>query len=126
QRLEERLRECGLEIHREKTRIVYCKDSRRTSSSEHIQFDFLGYTFRPRRIVDRRGRARSGFTPAVSRQSMTSMRQSLRRWRLQLHSSLSLEQLASRVATKVRGWMAYYCRFRGSEFQPVADHIDRL
>lgn len=126
QRLEARLHECGLEIHPAKTRVVYCKDSRRTGTAEHVQFDFLGYTFRPRRIVDRNGRPRTGFTPAVSRQSMTSMRQSLRRWRLQLHSFLSLEELAVRVAPKVKGWMAYYCRFRGSEFQPVADYLDRI
>lgn len=126
EQLEARLRECGLESHPDKTRVVYCKDSKRTGTYEHIEFDFLGYSFRPRRIVDRQGRARSGFTPAVSRQSMTAMRQSTRRSRLPLHSSLSLEDLAIRMAPRVRGWMAYYCRFRGSEFQPVADHLDRL
>ena len=29
------------------------------------------------------------------------------------------------LAPRVRGWINYYCRFRGSEFQPVADHLDR-
>ena len=126
EQLAARLQDCGLEMHPEKTRIVYCKDSRRTKNYEHIQFDFLGYTFRPRRVVDRQGRIRTGFTPAVSRQSMTAMRQSLRHCRLQLRSELSPEQLAARLAPRVRGWMAYYCRFRGSEFQPVAEYIDRL
>ena len=45
----QRLRECRLELHPEKTRIVYCPDSDRKGQHEHIQFDFLGYTFRPRR-----------------------------------------------------------------------------
>ena len=126
EQLAARLRDCRLEMHTGKTRIVYCKDSRRTKNYEHIQFDFLGYTFRPRRVVDRRGRIRTGFTPAVSRLSMTAMRQSLRHCRLQLCSELSTEQLAARLAPRVRGWMAYYCRFRGSEFQPVAKYIDRL
>ncbi len=121
-----RLRDCGLEMHPGKTRVVYCKDSRRTGTYEHIKFDFLGYTFRPRRIVDRNGRVRAGFTPAVSRQAMTAMRQSMRRWRLKLRSELSLEDLARLTAPRVRGWIRYYCRFRGSEFQPVADHLDRL
>ncbi len=121
-----RLRECGLEMHPEKTRVVYCKDSRRTGTHEHVQFDFLGYTFRPRRIVDRRGRKRTGFTPAVSRQAMRAMRQSLRRWHLHLRSALSLDELARIIGPRVRGWMRYYCRFRGSEFQPIAEHIDRL
>jgi len=119
--LAERLRYCGLELHPEKTRIVYCKDSKRRGTHEHVQFDFLGYTFRPRRIIDGLGRVRTGFTPAVSRQSMIAMRQRVRFWRLQLQSSLSIDELAQVMAPRVRGWINYYCRFRGSEFQPVAD-----
>lgn len=124
--LDARLRDCGLELHPEKTRVVYCKDSNRPGTYEHVQFDFLGYTFRPRRIVDRYGRVRTGYSPAVSRQAMTTMRQALRRWHLPLLSALSLDDLARVIAPRVRGWMAYYCRFRGSEFQPVAVHLDRL
>lgn len=124
--LAERLRECGLEMHPEKTRIVYCKDSRRKGSHEHIAFDFLGYTFRPRRHVDKFGRIRTGFNPAVSRQATTAMRQSMRRWHLTLRSELSLDDIARLTAPRVRGWMNYYCRFRGSEFQPVAEHLDRV
>jgi RNA-directed DNA polymerase len=124
--LAERLTACGLELHPDKTRVVYCKDSRRTGHHEHIQFDFLGYTFRPRRIVGRRGRPSSGFTPAVSRFSMTAMRQSMRRRKLHLYSSLSIGELAHATAPQMRGWMRYYCRFRGSEFQPVAEHLNRI
>jgi RNA-directed DNA polymerase len=113
-------------MHPGKTRIVYCKDSKRTGTYEHIAFDFLGYTFRPRRIVDGRGRIRTGFTPAVSRQAMKSMRQTMRRWRLPLRSELSLGDLERMMAPRVRGWINYYCRFRGSEFQAVADHLDRI
>lgn len=126
EQLAKRLRDCGLEMHPEKTRIVYCKDSKRTGTHEYISFDFLGYTFRPRRIIDGRGRVRTGFTPAVSRQSMKAMRQSMRRWHLTLRSELSLEDLAGITSRRVRGWIAYYCRFRGSEFQPVAEHLDKI
>jgi RNA-directed DNA polymerase len=126
EQLDARLRDCGLELHPDKTRVVYCKDSKRTGTHEHIQFDFLGYTFRPRRIVDRWGRVRTGYSPAVSRHSLTAMRQSLRRWHLPLQSALSLDDLARLITPRVRGWVAYYCRFRGSEFQPVAEHLDRL
>jgi RNA-directed DNA polymerase len=124
--LDVRLRNCGLELHPDKTRVVYCKDSKRTGTDEHIQFDFLGYTFRPREIVGRGGRLQTGFTPAVSRQSMTAMRQTMRRWHHHLRSDLSLDELACVVAPRVRGWMGYYCRFRGSAFQPVASHIDTI
>lgn len=124
--LDARLCECGLELHPNKTRVVYCKDSRRTRTSEHVQFDFLGYTFRPREVFGPNGELRMGFTPAVSRESMKAMRQTLRRWRLHLRSELSLEDLATLIAPRIRGWMGYYCRFRGSEFKGVTRHVDQL
>lgn len=124
--LKQRLEQCSLELHPDKTRIVYCKDCDRTGTYENVQFDFLGYSFRPRRFIDRQGRVKAVFTPAVSRHAMTAMRQSLRRRRLQLHSELSLDDLSVTLNPRVRGWINYYCRFRGSEFQPVADHIDRV
>jgi hypothetical protein len=48
-----RLADCGLELHPTKTRIVYCKDDDRPGQHEHIAFDFLGYTFQPRRAKNR-------------------------------------------------------------------------
>lgn len=57
--------ECGLELHPEKTRIVYCKDKRR-KECEHTSFDFLGYTFQPRSAGDRKGEKFLNFLPAIS------------------------------------------------------------
>src|SRR3954471_23266985 len=51
-----RLAKCGLELHPPKTRILYCKDDERPGTHEHIAFDFLGYTFQPRRAKNRWGR----------------------------------------------------------------------
>src|ERR1700722_13591004 len=46
--LDQRFTECGLLLHPEKTKVVYCKDTNRQGEHEVIQFDFLGYSFRPR------------------------------------------------------------------------------
>jgi len=46
--LELRFGECGLELHPEKTKIVYCRDEDRRGKYPVMQFDFLGYTFRSR------------------------------------------------------------------------------
>ena len=43
-----RMNEVGLELHPDKTRIVYCRDANRTGSYELTQFTFLGYDFRDR------------------------------------------------------------------------------
>ncbi|MCZ8652360.1 hypothetical protein [Escherichia albertii] len=41
-KLAKRLQEWGLELHPEKTKIVYCKDSELQANHEIVQFDFLG------------------------------------------------------------------------------------
>lgn len=56
-------RECGLELHPEKTRIVYCKDINRQGEFPCVQFTFLGYTFRPRKAMDKYGRVYVSFAP---------------------------------------------------------------
>ena len=50
-----RLGSLGLELHPDKTKIVYCKDTNRRDEAEHTSFDFLGYTFRGRLARGRRG-----------------------------------------------------------------------
>ena len=66
EQLGERLKECGLELHPQKTRIVNCKDASRKLEHDEIAFDFLGYTFRPRSTMSRQGDLFVGFNPAVS------------------------------------------------------------
>jgi RNA-directed DNA polymerase len=73
-KLGERLRECGLELHPEKTKVVYCRDINRQGEFPTIQFTFLGYTFRPRKAVDKYGRVYVNFSPAVSREALKTMR----------------------------------------------------
>src|SRR5215831_567254 len=51
-----RLADCGLELHPTKTKIVYCKDDDRRGTYENIKFDFLGYSFQPRRAKNRWGK----------------------------------------------------------------------
>ena len=109
--LARRLTQVGLELNPDKTRIVYCKDANRTSSSEHEQFSFLGYTFRPRLAKNRRGQDFVAFLPAVSNEAGKAIRQEIRRWRINVHSDKSLEDIASFVNPIVRGWCSYFGRF---------------
>ncbi|WP_407635967.1 reverse transcriptase domain-containing protein [Propionispira raffinosivorans] len=67
--------ECGLELHPEKTKIVYCKGVNRQEDYPYIQFTFLGYKFRPRRAKDKYGRLYVNFLPVVSRDALRNMRQ---------------------------------------------------
>jgi RNA-directed DNA polymerase len=123
-RIGERFRECGLELHPEKTRIVYCKDINRPESYPTIGFTFLGYTFRPRKAVDKYDRVYVNFTPAVSREALRAMRQTIRGWRLQLKCDKELDDLSKMFNPVLRGWMNYYGRFYPSALAPVWKHLN--
>lgn len=121
----QRLRECKLEMHPEKSGVVYCKDDRRPQQYSRIQFTFLGYTFRPRRTMARNGKARTGFLPAVSAAAIKRMRRVIRQWRLPRQTSVGLHELARRYNPSLRGWLSYYGHFYKSAMRLVFDHFDR-
>jgi len=118
-RVRERFQACKLELHPSKTRIVYCKDINRTEDHPDIQFTFLGHTFRPRKAVDKYGRVYVNFSPAVSRDALKAMRQTIRGWHVQLKSDENLDDLSAMFNPILRGWQQYYGRYHGSALKPV-------
>lgn len=123
--LEARFRECNLELHPEKTRIVYCKDDDRRGDYPNTSFDFLGFTFRPRRSKNRWGKYFVNFSPAVSNKAGKVMRQKARRWKLHLRSDKSLEDLSRMFGPIIRGWINYYGSFYKSALYPTLRHLNR-
>jgi len=121
----ERLRECKLELHPEKSGVVYCKDSNRRGNHPRTQFTFLGFTFRPRRARGRNGKAWTSFLPAVSAAAIQRMYQTIRAWRIPRRTSASLQVLARQYDPTLRGWLNYYGRFYRSALARVFDHFDR-
>jgi RNA-directed DNA polymerase len=123
-KLGERLRACGLELHPEKTRIVYCHDVNRQAAYPTIHFTFLGYTFRPRKAVDKYGRVYVNFSPGVSREALRTMRQTVRGWHLQLMNDKELSDLSNMFGPVIRGWANYYGRFHPSALKPLWRHVN--
>lgn len=120
-----RFAECGLELHPEKTRIVYCKDDDRRGKHEHIKFDFLGYTFQPRRAKNRWGRYFISFLPAISTKAAKAIRQTIREWRMaSTRNNQRLEDLARLINPVVRGWMNYYGHFYRSKCVQVLRQLN--
>jgi RNA-directed DNA polymerase len=120
-----RFAECKLELHPDKTRIVYCSDSNRRGNYPETSFDFLGYTFRPRMSKSKHGVLSVNFLPAVSNKAKKHMRQTIRGWRIQLKSDKSLEDLSQMFNPVIRGWINYYGRFYKSGLYPALDHLNR-
>ena len=121
----QRLRECRLELHPEKTKIVYCKDEDRRGDYPNQKFDFLGYTFRPRKSKNRWGKLFVNFSPAISTRAAKAIRDEIRSWRLQSCSAKSIEDLSRMFNPVVRGWLQYYGRFYRSAVYLSLRQLDK-
>lgn len=123
--IEKRLAQCKLELHLEKTKIVYCKDDDRRKEHAIVSFDFLGYTFRSRRAKNKHGKFFVSFLPAISNKAKSRIRKTIRKWRIHHITWTSLENIAEKVNPMLRGWNLYYGRFYKSEMYPVLRNVER-
>jgi RNA-directed DNA polymerase len=123
-KIEKRFSDCGLQMHTDKSKIVYCKDSNRQKEYHNISFDFLGFTFQPRKSQDKYGRRFVNFTPAISGNAQKTISQAVRGWHLQIKSDKSLHELSRLFNPKIKGWWNYYGRFYRSKLVSIANRID--
>lgn len=124
--LEERLKECVLELHPEKTKIVYCKDKLRKKTYSKTKFTFLGYDFccRPAKS-QKTGEIFLNFAPAVSKEAAKSMRAQVRQSGIKRRSETSIQELATKYNPILRGWISYYGRYYPTALHPVWTHFNR-
>lgn len=123
--LTSRFKEVGLELHPDKTKVIYCKDDDRRGGDEEVtSFDFLGYTFRPRRSKNRYGKFFINFTPGVSQKACKAMRAMTRSWKLRMRSDKTLKDLANMYNPVVLGWINYYGAYYKSALYPVLKHLN--
>jgi len=123
--LADRLAECRLELHPEKTKVVYCRDHRRRGKYETVSFDFLGYCFRPRSVRGPSQKIFCGFTPAASASALNAMREAIRGLQIRRRTEVTLDDIARELNPMVRGWIAYYGRYTRSALYPMARYINQ-
>jgi RNA-directed DNA polymerase len=122
--IDRRLKQCGLELHPEKTKIVCCKNTSRRGNYPNEKFDFLGYTFRLRLSKSRYGEFFVSFLPAVSNEAAKSIRKTIRSWRLHRMTDKSIKDLAHMFNPIIRGWVNYYGQFYKSALRPVLNQLN--
>jgi RNA-directed DNA polymerase len=123
--LERRLKECGLELNAQKTKIVYCKDSNRRGKYPTVHFDFLGYTFKPRQAKNsHRNESFTNCLPAVSNKSLSSMREKMKKWETMKLAGSSIEEVATEINPVVRGWINYYGKFYTSKLKTFMREVN--
>lgn len=128
QQLEQRFKDCKLELHPEKTKIIYCKDSTRTARYQgNIKFEFLGYEFRPRFVEKAKTKEMFiGFTPAISPKAKKAIMQNLREMKIHRKSETNLRQIAETLNPKIRGWINYYGKYTRSALTIIFQKINAI
>jgi len=124
-RITRRFKECGLEVHPEKSGIIYCKDKNRKESCKRISFDFLGFTFQPRRCVNGKGIVHPNFLPAISKTAKKAINQEMRSWHIQIKNDKSLFDLSKMFNSKLQGWKNYYSRFYPTGMRDIWRNFNR-
>jgi RNA-directed DNA polymerase len=122
--IRKRFAECKLELNDEKTKIAYCKDTVRTGKRHKIiQFDFLGFTFRPRSVKSN-GNYFTGFCPAVSTASKVKIGDRIRRWDPRNWFTIKIEEIARMMNPVLQGWINYYGKFYASELKDLLRSVN--
>lgn len=125
-RLKTRLATCKLEVHPDKTKIVYCRSDNNTERHEYESFDFLGYTFRCRATKTRSGKFFNAFTPAVSKTAILEFKDKMRECRCR-GKMMTPDELAALMNPIIRGWANYFTKFCPSEARKKAlDYVNHL
>ena len=125
QAIASRLAECGLTMHPQKSKIVYCKDRSRAQTYPNVTFTFLGFQFRPRRAQTKYGQVSTSFLPGVSPAALKRMRDQVREWRLAGQTSKPLGEVAKQCNSTIRGWWNYYGAFYRSAMHGLCRYLDR-
>jgi RNA-directed DNA polymerase len=122
-----RMEECKLELHPDKTKIVYCnrKGRKKRKEAKHKSFDFLGFTFSTRMVKTKDGDLIKGFSPSISKKSMKRITAECYNLGFHRWTFMDIHQLSKVLSPKIRGWINYYGRFHKSGMELLFRFLNR-
>ena len=123
QAVTERLTSVKLRVNQTKSKIAYCKDSRRRGVHEHNSFKFLGFQFQPRTCKSKAGKLFQIFNPAISGDNQAKIKEGIRTTVYWRSTSQSLENIAKELNSKLRGWCGYFAEFGIREFRKTMCYL---
>lgn len=125
--IEQRLQQVGLRLNEQKTKIVYCKDYRRREKSEQVQFEFLGFSYQPRPMLSKvyKNRNFTVFVPEISRDNQKKIIEEIRKALNWANTTLTIEQIAERLNSKLRGWINYFGIYGKRKLRRALTSLDK-
>ena len=125
--IRERLAGFELELHPEKTKLVYCKNYLRKEQHEHNSFTFLSYSFQPRGMRNQQSTNKfMVFSAAICCKAKTFIRLRIKAVFNPRNTQVTLERVAIKLNPKIRGWLNYYSKFNPREAKNVFLYINEL
>ena len=119
--IKQRFKNCGLEVHPQKTRIVNMRGI--TDEKYPRSFDFLGFTFKPIQARMRQGR-KLMITSFISNKSISAVLDKFSKMKLHKMRG-SIELLAKRLNPITRGVINYYCKVRSNHTRIIWNKLNR-
>ena len=124
EKIRSRLRLCKLELHPEKTKIIYCKDNKRDGEDQNTKFDFLGYTLKKREAKSKTGKLFCSFLPAISDKAIKKIKETIKELEVHSRTERALSDIAELCNPIIRGWMTYYGKFYKSALDEALKCMD--
>lgn len=125
ERIISRMKACKLELHPDKTKIVYCKDDKRNGNHPNTKVDFLGYTFKMREAKSRKGNFFRSFLPAISDKAIKKISEKSKEWGIHKRTERTLSDISKLCNPVIRGWINYYGKFYRSALDNALRCLDR-
>lgn len=121
--IRQRLQECKLRLNEEKTKIVYCQDYRRKKNDYKKKFDFLGFTFKPQSTASNKGGMFLGYGCSISQSAQTRIVTGWKKQNFHQQSTLTIQDIATRINPQMRGVICYYGKYKIWELQRLMRHF---
>jgi len=122
--IKQRLNQVKLSIKESKTKIAYCKDYKRKQSHEHVQFDFLGFSFKPLRMTGKPKDCFTGFGAVISSSNRKKLMEIIREEKVFKNTAIEIKDIAVKMNSRLRGWINYYL-FKGKRsLNTIMDSFD--
>jgi group II intron reverse transcriptase/maturase len=118
--IRERMSNCKLQLNEKKTKIVYCKKARRNAKYGVVKFDFLGFSFQPRTILNKQENILFlGFECAISQKSEKKIVEIIRKTEFHRWTNSDIYRISTYFNPKIEGWINYFGKFGKRKLQKI-------
>jgi RNA-directed DNA polymerase len=125
--IKDRIEGVKLRLNEEKTRIVYCKDYRRKEKHDKVQFEFLGFSYQPRRSQSKYDKSKSyaAYTAEISKRNQKKITEEIKKAVLWRDTTAELKAIADKLNSKLRGWINYFGLYGKGSLRRVMLRLER-